>query len=334
MISEFEFIQRFREEKNIYLAWGHFVQQRIVNNMQDHIVRKKQIFAFEPSLRLKDENSLVEKAFYRRKMYNDPYLDIKDKVGIRFVVLVPRFTKLVSDSIECIREWDAAVDRDWQDESQNHPYIFDYQSIHYIISSRNDRDVSLHIENREEKVAVPKGTPCEVQIRTVLQHSFAELAHDAIYKPVQSIDPEDQRKMSRSLALTEAADIFYDEVMSVLEDSTKWYDEWIAHIAKLSENLVDPDHFNKRYCYRLLSALRPIIPSSYTELEDYIATKPKILDAIRNKSQTGFIYSQPTIILLCFLVKNNKYQLRELYPFAEEELRPIFIGTGTKFCSE
>ena len=39
--------------------------------------------------RLKDDKSLIDKAFYRAdKQYRDPYREIEDKVGARFVVLL------------------------------------------------------------------------------------------------------------------------------------------------------------------------------------------------------------------------------------------------------
>nr|WP_249804714.1 MULTISPECIES: hypothetical protein [unclassified Bradyrhizobium] len=55
------------------------------------------------------------------------------------------------------------------------PYEFRYQSVHYIVRSRGDQ--KLDGQN------ITAGTPCEVQIRTLLQHAHSELTHDTIYKP-------------------------------------------------------------------------------------------------------------------------------------------------------
>ncbi|WP_265099259.1 hypothetical protein [Yersinia ruckeri] len=81
-----EFIATFEREKDIYSSWGKLVLQNIQNKLKEN--EMESILKIEPSYRMKDISSLIEKAFYRSKNYKNPYEDITDKVGVRFVVLL------------------------------------------------------------------------------------------------------------------------------------------------------------------------------------------------------------------------------------------------------
>ena len=56
-----------------------------------------------PKPRTKGEVSFLEKAFYR-KAYVDPYVEVTDKVGVRFVVLVASQIQMVEKALLSIDE--------------------------------------------------------------------------------------------------------------------------------------------------------------------------------------------------------------------------------------
>src|SRR5271167_202078 len=91
-----------------------------------------------PQSRLKGPDSLVEKAFYRGKAYTDPYSDITDKVGVRYVVLLTSNISEVEQSINEIDDWEATKDKDFEEERARQPMLFDYQSVHYIVRAVRD----------------------------------------------------------------------------------------------------------------------------------------------------------------------------------------------------
>ena len=84
-------------------------------------------------------------------------------------------------------------------------YEFDVQD--YISEPKEGGYRALHINCMMDlagKSFIPDSVPCEVQIRTRLQNSWAELSHDDIYK--QSADlPEDLRARTQDLAEVLAA---------------------------------------------------------------------------------------------------------------------------------
>ena len=145
--------------------------------------------------RVKTQDSLLQKAFYRAKNYENPYEDIEDKVGLRFVVLLAEDIRTIEAAINDEPRWVAMLARDFELEREAKPYEFDYQSLHYVVRSK------LPLEY--EGYSIPADFSCEVQVRTLLQHAYSELTHDTIYKPSVRATPAIKRTAAKSMALIE-----------------------------------------------------------------------------------------------------------------------------------
>jgi hypothetical protein len=111
--------------------------------------------------------------------------------------------------------WEYSHDRSIEDERKSKPTTFIYQSEHFIV--RNKKEISLGSLN------IPQGTPCEIQIRTLLQHAYSELTHDLTYKPSLLATPEVSRLIARSMALIETADDIFMESVKKMEEYEKDY---------------------------------------------------------------------------------------------------------------
>lgn len=121
-----------------------------------------------------------------------------DLVGTRFVVLLSEDIDTVCQAIESLTEFDARISKNYLDEIELNPKLFDYQSKHYEIRPKNE----LHIGD----LKISKQICCEVQVRTLLQHAYAELVHDSVYKPVGIVPKSAERHIARSMALMETTD--------------------------------------------------------------------------------------------------------------------------------
>src|SRR4051812_4453137 len=88
-MTEDELLEKWVAERPIYEAWGHYVVEQISQRLVEKLpaVGIDMFIRIPPKVRLKEDFSFVEKAFYR-KAYDDPYAQITDKVGIRLVVLL------------------------------------------------------------------------------------------------------------------------------------------------------------------------------------------------------------------------------------------------------
>ncbi len=165
-MTQDEFITRFKEESSMYHAWGKFVCQEITAELKNVLSEEHEIATFLkiPVVpRLKSLTSILNKAFCRGKGYKDPYKEINDKIGIRFVVLLTDDISIVGEIVTKSDKWTYSEDRDFQKERLAQPLVFDYQSKHYIVT--NTRDLTF------DDVLIKEGVECEIQIRTLLQRS-------------------------------------------------------------------------------------------------------------------------------------------------------------------
>lgn len=79
------------------------------------------------------------------------------------------------------------------------PDRFGYCSVHYVVEMSQKR-LNLYEHQAYE------GLKCEIQIRSVLQHAWAEIEHDLGYKSEIAIPKRIRRNFSRLAGLLEIAD--------------------------------------------------------------------------------------------------------------------------------
>jgi len=137
MTKEEELCQKFTGETHIFKAWGEFVYEQIINYLKELRIDSADFLKINTPVRIKDVDSLIAKAFYRSKGYTNPYEDITDKVGIRFVVLLEDDVKKICNAIESINKWAYSKDRDYEIERSDEPFLFNYQSMHYVVRSES-----------------------------------------------------------------------------------------------------------------------------------------------------------------------------------------------------
>ena len=121
MMNEAEFLSRYETETPIFIAWGDFVNQRILQQLSSKLKADEEISTFlkiYPVVpRLKGKDSIISKGFYRNKGYNNPYDQITDKIGVRYVVLLVEQISIISAIImDNSTEWNISKDRDFEKE--------------------------------------------------------------------------------------------------------------------------------------------------------------------------------------------------------------------------
>ncbi|WP_225429932.1 GTP pyrophosphokinase [Deinococcus detaillensis] len=147
--------------------------------------------------RIKTPGSLAEKM--RRKPGRYAQLsDITDLVGVRIITYFEQDVAAVSRALEAVFDidWDNSVDK-----SKFHdPDRFGYMGVHYVMRFESRKYTGGH-------------SPLfEVQIRSILQHAWAEIEHDLGYKSRAAVPREVQRRFYRLAGLLEVAD---EEFMTI-----------------------------------------------------------------------------------------------------------------------
>lgn len=138
--------------------------------------------------------------------YPDPWNDIRDIIGARVTVLhsteIPAVQRLLADQFEVLRSVNKA-------EETRVSGGFGYGSHHLIV----------RITDHTEGLEAYAGTVVELQIRTVLQHAWAEFEHDIRYKRVGSggLDPQVDRAFTLAAGLIELADQQFDQIADIAQ---------------------------------------------------------------------------------------------------------------------
>jgi len=121
---------------------------------------------------------------------------ITDLSGVRVITFLPR---TVDDVCKCIEEQFEVVERVDHGLSLLQLERFGYQSVHFIISLNAQR------------LALPEyqrfsGSKAEIQVRTILQHAWAEIEHDIGYKSSHVIPIVIRRRFASLAGMLEIAD--------------------------------------------------------------------------------------------------------------------------------
>lgn len=128
--------------------------------------------------------------------YTDPLTQITDLAGVRVILFtmkdVNRTCQFLDKYFDCVEKTDVGERR--YEEGK-----FGYQSIHYLLKLPHERLILP--EN-----AAYNNLICEVQVRTILQHAWAEMEHDVQYKTEADIPESIARKFLSLAGLLEIAD--------------------------------------------------------------------------------------------------------------------------------
>ena len=134
-MNEQEILARWEADKPLYRAWAKLIGQEIEGRLVPVVAPTPWDYFLKVPMvpRLKGDTSLIDKALYRSKPYKNPYEDITDKVGMRYVVLltthINTFCSII-ESPECEAFWSWSKDKDYEEERLAKPLEFSYQSVH------------------------------------------------------------------------------------------------------------------------------------------------------------------------------------------------------------
>jgi ppGpp synthetase/RelA/SpoT-type nucleotidyltranferase len=303
-MTEAELLEVWNEEKPMYEAWGFHIRDTVIQRLRDAGVDTESFLKIPPKVRLKDDVSLVDKAFYRSdKKYTDPYQQIEDKVGIRFVVLLAEDINRVCEILDSQSTWVATECRNYAKEREEAPLLFTYQSVHSIL--RPSSTVTIG------DVAISSNVPCEVQVRTLLQHAHAELTHDAIYKSKKIVQPTVHRTVAKSMALIETTDEFFTQVVLKLNSGPLQEYKIVERLDHLYQSLTECPPVRTNASTILWDDYESVIDESVVEgIEQmFLGEYKSLADTIRNKYYTHQIYQQSIVLFLYWMLKNKKRRL-------------------------
>jgi len=307
MSNSDEFGDRLDEAQPALKAWGEFVVAKLTELVEKEIGQEqfKGFFKIKPGYRVKEKQSALGKQTL--KQYADPTEQMTDLVGARFVVLLKSDLAVVENALFQYPGWTRSKDRDPLGEQEVSPKYFDYQSVHYIVRAADETDWN--------DVQIPCAMPCEVQIRTLLQHAYAELVHDKFYKGVGHIPSSADRLVARSMALMECTDDIFVQAVQQLDAVNKSRDEFCEMLDTLVGPLI-PNYTSTAKdddVVAILDEFHDLLPLASVDAVkaqlDSEVTKAIKADCVQDK-----LYAKPVVLLVYWLLSEHSYRVCARWP--------------------
>jgi putative GTP pyrophosphokinase len=165
--------------------------------------------------RVKQRSSAARKI--ERKARTSYTLDnVTDLLGLRVITY---FDYEVNEAAEVI-EKEFEVDREHSVDKRTtlDPDRFGYLSLHYVVRLRENRRALAEYRSF-------RNVRFEIQIRSILQHAWAEIEHDLGYKSEHAIPAQLRRRFSRLAGLLELADEEFADIRHRLHDYQRLIEE-------------------------------------------------------------------------------------------------------------
>lgn len=253
-----------------------------VESMVRSLIEAAGIEYLSISGRTKTSKSINDKI--DRKSYKDPANQLTDISGVRIILFIEsdlnKVEELISNSFEVDTENSSNKDQALGANQVG------YRSIHFVCELGRPRTKLPEYKDF-------KGMKFEFQVRTVLQHAWAELAHDRSYKFKSELPKDIQRKLFLHAGLLEIADKGFSEIASEIDSYaegvsqqyksgdlnvpinsisvTEFMDEWaLKHDVEVRQNY--PDTLIKQVLHELkafgvdtIQQLNNLCPKNYVE---------------------------------------------------------------------
>lgn len=324
-MNEREFIEQWRKDKPLYDSWGRFVVDQICEQLEADRLDLKVFLKIPVKHRVKDDSSLVDKAFYRSdKSYEDPYNQIEDKVGARFVVLLLGDIQKIQQIIESSEYWSYDRCKHFDIDKKKAPLLFTYQSVHYIL---HPKDEGIDIEG----LKVTSNIKCEVQIRTLLQHAHAELTHDEIYKATKDVQPEVHRTVAKSMALIETTDDFFKEVSQKLNYGPLEENQVVPRLNSLYKTYTGLEPYSQKSSITIWNTYERFLDKNLVDdINSFLEKNSYISELINSNYSRNTFYQQSVVLFVYWMLKNKKRRLVNDWPLKKDILDLLANDLGIK----
>jgi putative GTP pyrophosphokinase len=205
--------------------------------------------------------------------------------------------------------WVATRERHFEDEIFDDPEVFEYQSVHYLV--RSCEEVSF------DGRSIPPDTACEVQVRTLLQHAYAEVAHDNIYKSKVHVPASVKRLVARGMALMESTDLIFRDAVAELRSVVRSRGEWLLFLRQLHCDLTGRpvSDFDESESTELLDTYRHLLEGTTTTAVKDTVADASLRSKIRARAPRG-LFGDPVCVVVYWLVANHRHEVSHSWPIA------------------
>jgi ppGpp synthetase/RelA/SpoT-type nucleotidyltranferase len=236
--QEFDFQEHKRQTainyQNVRPLYEDFAD--VVKNLLSQAFDANEIKVQSIESRAKRVDSFARKASIpspedpNQPLYPNPLADITDLAGVRVITFFPRTLDLVDGVIRGEFE---IVEKSDKTQILIKEERFGYGSIHYLVRLGKNRTNLLEYKKFQNLVA-------EIQVRTILQHAWAEIEHDIQYKSLNTIPTTIRRRFVSLAGMLEIADREFQAIQDEDERLTREARKSVQE-GKLEQVEITPD---------------------------------------------------------------------------------------------
>lgn len=308
--------KEFEELHHDLDKWGNHVDEILTSFLKEQFKSFERV-QFWPQHRVKGPDSYVQKALYRNKNFKNPIEEITDKVGTRVVLLNIDDVSRVSAFVQNNQDWEVVEkSRDIETEKKENPKVFDYKSDHFIIKPSENYDT-----------ATDRGLlTCEIQIRTLLQHAYAETSHDTMYKKGTKTEYEAQRAIASTMAFLEAAD---EKIKCIYDLTDKSVDYSLAaiNLALAVYKTYNPTFDERCIDYQMARSLLSLLNDNeikvFLENCERVATRRSEACSSAIEKPIVELFKQPALVISIYMLEIKQSTTVENWPFTLDALQAL-----------
>jgi putative GTP pyrophosphokinase len=309
--------KRWLADREQWEKFGQKAAEKIKTALRQH-----GIWA-EVTTRAKEVDSLI------KKLINKPdktYESLGDKVGIRVVV---RYVSEIEPVMALVTELFACSGRE-NKLSALGPDKVGYLSTHIDIRSKEGNPIATDFS--------PSVYHAELQVRTMAQHLWADMAHDTFYKNDETLNPLPpplQRRVNVLAGVVEVADNEFDRLNRDVPGKPE-----VVMLKSLEKQYLTltSRRYNVELSLKVINLLFPLYQSKpkqiAVQLREFFAERADVLSAAysnaeSDESRSAFLY-QPESLMIYHLLETKALATHHRWntELPERELERIATAFG------
>lgn len=202
-------IEQYQKVRPIYEAFALAVKSILEKKLMSAAIKYHSIEA-----RAKDIDKFGEKAAkhslenINEPKYINPLIEITDLAGIRIITF---FLETINEVDRILYEEFDIIEKSDKNDILEIEEKLGYQSVHYLAKLKPTRTALSEYSTFQDQIV-------EIQVRTILQHAWAEIEHDIEYKSSTTIPKMIKRRFMALAGMLEMGD---REFQSIHDDNLK-----------------------------------------------------------------------------------------------------------------
>jgi putative GTP pyrophosphokinase len=309
--------KRWLEDRERWEKFGQEAAKKLKTAL-----RQRGIWA-EVTTRAKEMDSLI------KKLINKPdktYESLGDKVGVRVVI---RYVSEIDGVMALVSELFACSGRE-NKLSELGPDRVGYLSTHIDIKPKDDDSLAADFS--------PSVYRAELQVRTMAQHLWADMAHDTFYKNDDTLNPSPpplKRRVNVLAGVVEVADNEFDRLNREMPATPE-----VALLKSLEKHylMLTSRRSNVELSLKVIRLLFPLYRSKPKQIavhfREFFAERADVLSAVysdaeSDEGRSAFLY-QPESLMIYHLLETKPIATHDLWnsEFPERELERIATAFG------